>query len=533
MQNQQNQGQAAAAAAVPLPPLQQWQIDAHALGLNAAERELHRILCNVHSFTIGQYRTLREEGYGTIGDFRSWKHKEIHTLLTSLSNRPQNRGGQRFGDRRIKQVQALSWFVNDRFGRGLAIDLNEYEADPNVCIENAVLAADHSKDTSTVADKPEKFSYKEWISWEESFDTYLDSCTGVNGAPLSYIIRKDLPVGTQWDTLDAIQQRIYTPALQGYAFGIDTKTVLTYLKELCIATDAEVWIKNIKCGRNAMIALRNHYDGTDEAKKRVLESKAQIKHIFYKHEFSFSFEKFATALQKHFKVLERYEVSMYESDKVDLLFEKCQNNNPEFKTDVGICRSQCTTFIDAITFLKTSVSRIFPSNVGTGGRQHGGRGRRNISSVKSINGVDLSDFGKYFSSEEVQQIKSNDKGKKAWTNFLKDPRRKKAVGKKRNKGGRGDRKIQALEKRLKVAEDALNGGDGSSGGTSTTADMSTDEQRVVAATINGVMAASRHNTANDIQFPTNGRSVRSMQSGARSGASVASDVTFDHLGNPM
>ena len=251
-----------------------------------------------------------------------------------------------------------------------------------------------------------------------------------------------------------------------------------------------------------------------------------------KHEFTFSFEKFATALQKHFKVLERYEVSMYESDKVDLLFEKCQNNNPEFKTDVGICRSQCTTFIDAITFLKTSVSRIFPSNVGTGGRQHGGRGRRNISSVKSINGVDLSDFGKYFSSEEVQQIKSNDKGKKAWTNFLKDPRRKKAVGKKRNKNGRGDRKIQALEKRLKVAEDALSGGDGSSGGTSTTANMSTDEQRVVAATINGVMAASRHN-ANDIQFPTNGRSVRSMQSGARSGASVASDVTFDHMGNPL
>ena len=84
-----------------------------------------------------------------------------------------------------------------------------------------------------------------------------------------------------------------------------------------------------------------------------------------------------------------------------------------------------------------------------------------------------------------------------------------------------------------MAEDALNGGDGSSGGTSTTADMSTDEQRVVAATINEVMAASRHNTANNIQFPMNGRSVRSMQSGARSGASVASDVTFDHMGNPL
>ena len=96
--------------------------------------------------------------------------------------------------------------MNDHYSRGLAVDLTEYEADPDVCIENAVLSADHSKDTSTVADKPKKFSYKEWISWEESFEAYLDSCTGVNGAPLSYIIRKDLPAGTQWNSLDTLQQ---------------------------------------------------------------------------------------------------------------------------------------------------------------------------------------------------------------------------------------------------------------------------------------------------------------------------------------
>ena len=90
-QNQQNPGQAAPAAVPPPPPLAQWQVDANALGLNAAERELHRILCGVHSFTRGQYTTLREEGYGTLLDFRGWKHKEIHMLFTAISNRPQNR----------------------------------------------------------------------------------------------------------------------------------------------------------------------------------------------------------------------------------------------------------------------------------------------------------------------------------------------------------------------------------------------------------------------------------------------------------
>lgn len=123
--------------------------------------------------------------------------------------------------------------------------------------------------------------------------------------------------------MDALEERVYTPQLQGFTFGIDTKTVLTYLKELYITTDVEIWIKNIKYSRAAMLALRNYYDGTDKAKKRVLESKAQIKNIFYKHEFSFSFEKFITVLQKHFKILERYNVPIHEAEKVNLLFEKC------------------------------------------------------------------------------------------------------------------------------------------------------------------------------------------------------------------
>ena len=82
-------------------------------------------------------------------------------MLTSLSNRFQNRGGQRYGDRRIKQVQALLWFVNNHFNRELAINITKYEANTVISIKNATLAEDHSKDTSTVAEKPEKLSYKE------------------------------------------------------------------------------------------------------------------------------------------------------------------------------------------------------------------------------------------------------------------------------------------------------------------------------------------------------------------------------------
>ena len=54
--------------------------------------------------------------------------------------------------------------MNNCFKRELAIDITKYETNLVICIENAMLAANYSKDTSTVAEKLEKFSYKEWIS---------------------------------------------------------------------------------------------------------------------------------------------------------------------------------------------------------------------------------------------------------------------------------------------------------------------------------------------------------------------------------
>ena len=53
------------------------------------------------------------------------------------------------------------WFVNNHFNRELAINITKYEANTVISIKNATLAEDHSKDTSTVAEKPEKLSYKE------------------------------------------------------------------------------------------------------------------------------------------------------------------------------------------------------------------------------------------------------------------------------------------------------------------------------------------------------------------------------------
>jgi len=136
--------------------------------------------------------------------------------------------------------------------------------------------------------------------WEESVYLNINSIISTSGAPLSYVVRKDLADGTDWNKLDRRTQQIHTAALEGFIFTIDSKRVLTLLKELCLDTEAESWFKNAKCGREAMRALQLHYDGPDENKRRKEDAHSQLNSLFHKHEASFPFEKFITALNDSF-----------------------------------------------------------------------------------------------------------------------------------------------------------------------------------------------------------------------------------------
>jgi len=240
------------------------------------------------------------------------------------------------------------------------------------------------------ADKPNKFKYANWNKWEESVYIYLDSIVGKSGAPLSYVIRKDLEAGTKWEELERKVQQIRNAPLQGFTFNLDSKRVLTLLKELCLDTEAETWFCNIKCCRAAMKALQLHYDGPDESKRSKGEAKSKIKNVYYKHEGIFTFEKFVTNLYDAFHILEKYGEPLYEEENLRLLFTKSQNAHPEFKQEVVICRSQCSTFASAVIYLKTVVARLFPDVAKS-------KSRRNVSSSKTskeINGVDISDLSR-------------------------------------------------------------------------------------------------------------------------------------------
>jgi len=138
---------------------------------------------------------------------------------------------------------------------------------------------------------------------------------------------------------------------------------LTLLKELCLDTEAEAWFRNIKCARDAMKALQLHYDGPDESKRRKEDTRSKLKNIYYKYEGTFTFEKFVTNLYDAFQILEKYGELLYEEEMLRLLFSKNQNAHPEFKQEIVVCRSRCSTFASAVIYLKIVVARLFPDAV--------------------------------------------------------------------------------------------------------------------------------------------------------------------------
>ena len=132
---------------------------------------MHELLRSFHNFIREQCAKLRDEGYSSLSDLVNWRYKNIRSLLEIFPTDRPPVGGQQFGDRRIKELQALSWFLTDRSRRGLSFDLDLYRQEASEYISFAEIDSEIDKDEA--ADKPEKFKYVNWNKWEESVYIYI------------------------------------------------------------------------------------------------------------------------------------------------------------------------------------------------------------------------------------------------------------------------------------------------------------------------------------------------------------------------
>ena len=108
--------------------------------------------------------------------------------------------------------------------------------------------------------KPKELSYENCTQWEYIIYNYFASRENSCSAPLSYFIIKD--ISSTKDSENRNVQIIYQESLVGNMFTRYSRKVLDILKELTLVTDAEKWIKGLKCNRKVMQEPQAQYDGT-------------------------------------------------------------------------------------------------------------------------------------------------------------------------------------------------------------------------------------------------------------------------------
>jgi hypothetical protein len=206
-------------------------------------------------------------------------------------------------------------------------------------------------------------------------------------------------------------------------------------KDLLTKTEGATWFKKVRDGdgRAAHMLLREHYVGKAHDMRRAAAANAKLETLFWKSEALFSFEIYLTRLNKAFKELEDAGQPLWETQKVTHLQKGIQSDDIQVQTTIGIVRNSFLSDFDgACLTLSRTVSSQYGSiesnrqkrrigavetwgggNCGGRGRGrdrqsrgHGGGGRDSGRMRVIMNGVDVTDISRNFTSDEWEKLRA-------------------------------------------------------------------------------------------------------------------------------
>jgi hypothetical protein len=300
---------------------------------------------------------IREEGFEMFADLATMKEKDIRDLAESYSRRTVADGRAIFGLRRIRYMIGLIHWVQDygRIGEEPTLVGIDNAEQFRAALDDASQRADVRKiekdqsDTVSKAADPGKFKDRKWPEWEPAFANYLSTIPGVNGIPLSYVIRETEVIDRTIEYPSFNEKAIACAPLAGPNFQADARKVHQLLKSFLQTETAEQWIKPIarrQSGREDMIALRNHYSGEGNTSQRIAQAEGYRDTLYYKHEKSLSFSNFLDKIQKMFNMFQEEGESITEQAKVRMLLKKIQH--PQLQNAVSALRIRAQ--LDSVTF---------------------------------------------------------------------------------------------------------------------------------------------------------------------------------------
>ena len=317
---------------------------------------------------------LRLEGFENFEDLASMKEKDIRDLAESYGRRTVADGRFIFGVRRIRYLLGLIHWVQDFKRISGTPNLGGFAGDPAAfrsALDDASNRADVRKiekdqsDTVSKAADPGKFKdERKWPEWEPAFVNYLSTIPGVNGVPLSYVVREkeDPDLSGVFDSFN--ERAIACSPLVGAVFQADARKVHQLIKSFLQTETAEQWIKPLarrQSGRADMKALRDHYSGEGNTSRRIAVAERIRDTLHYKNERAMPFSGFLDKLQKMFNIFEEEKEEITDQAKVRILLKKVEH--PQLQDAIGALRVRATigggiTFTECANHLSAQVSEL-------------------------------------------------------------------------------------------------------------------------------------------------------------------------------
>ena len=401
---------------------------------------------------IGQW-AISLEGYDNLMSFGEMVPDDVDELSKNMANKSRAQTGKwNLPTRNKINLKAMVWWIRDLTTRGQPLPDIGFTAADLAKARHELQNKSESETAKNPVELPGKFMARNWVSWWESVKNYLKGQPGRAGKPLIYVVRNRQPPP---QFIDEIEREAYQMPLNGDNYAADNNTVYRILKSLTLDTQAIAWVQphdRSSDGRAAALALMDQYDGPAEELNRYNAAKQEIKEAEYRgNEAIYPFTKYAAMLQKAFTTMEQSNRAKPPRDQVEELLTgmKISTNNPYFTQYTNIKmqaqRDHSNDFAAAITFIASEISNNIPvssqDNKGTkryravsnveivnrgrgrgrfGNRNHGrGRGyssnsstghsrsgRQSLSTNNStiVNGVDISNPFRTFTSEEMDKL---------------------------------------------------------------------------------------------------------------------------------
>jgi len=362
------------------------------------EEEMTIQALNWIGFTQVQSEAIADD-IGFLSDIRDMTEKQMESVMEQFSKRTVAQGRIHAGARKGKLLNSLIHFLQDQRKLGVPGPTIDGYDDGGAFIDalkrsmtRAMIRkeAKETMDTRAKQAAPTKLKgEKDFVEWESAMLNYLSILRGVQGVPLSYVIRRDddEAVDDDIDPNAFDQLCIARCPLEGEYFDADNQQVHQIITSYVTGENPEEWIKGIrkhKNGRMDMEQLRSHYRGESNTVKTIQEAESLKSKLHYRNESAMPFQTFLNKCQRMFTLFDQAGEPFMPSQKVRFLLERCADST-NLSAEVGRIKLRTKEEPESFDFLKAAnfLAAEVPSSKGIG--------RATLNAV----GVDLDQGGIY------------------------------------------------------------------------------------------------------------------------------------------